>query len=405
MKTITERFLSYIQFDTQADETSTQTPSSKGQTIFAEMLEKELLSFGLEVHRTEKSYVYAKLASTLPGKKIPAIAFVAHMDTSPAMSGKNIAPRIVANYDGNDIQLNENTTLSPNQYPEIRQYIGQDIIVTDGTTLLGSDDKAGVAAIVTAIQEICELDNFKHGDIFFAFTPDEEIGRGADYFDLQFCPADWAYTIDGGEIGELEFENFNAASATITILGNSVHPGYAKNKMLNSQLVAQDIISALSEHGLPENTTNYEGFFHLDKMEGNVEKTTLQYIIRDFDAGNFTKRKGILEEIVTKTQYNFPHGKIEFEITDQYYNMRTKIEPMMHIVDIAKKAMQEVGVTPLIKPIRGGTDGARLSYMGLPCPNIFAGGHNFHSKFEYVPIPSMEKSMQTVLKIIQIVTR
>jgi tripeptide aminopeptidase len=405
MNTITERFLSYIKIDTEANESSDTTPSSRGQQVFAEMLEKELLSFGLEVQRTEKSYVYATLKSNIADKKVPTIAFIAHMDTSPAMSGKNITPRIIKQYDGNDIALEKEGILSPQQYPDLLQYIGQDIIVTDGTTLLGSDDKAGVAAIVSSIQSLCEDNNIKHGDLVFVFTPDEEIGKGANYFDVELCKADWAYTIDGGELGELEYENFNAALAIITIQGNSVHPGYAKNKMINSLLIAQDIIAALTKFGLPENTSDYEGFFHLDTMEGNVEKTVLRYIIRDFDSDSFAKRKTIMEDIIGKTNHKYPLARIDVSIQDQYYNMRTKIEPIMHIVSIAEQAMIEVGVTPRIKPIRGGTDGARLSYMGLPCPNIFAGGHNFHSKFEYLPIPSLEKSMQTILKIIQIITR
>jgi len=405
MKSITERFLSYIEIDTQANETSNSTPSSMGQVLFAEMLEKELVSLGLDVIRTDKSYVYATLKSNLTEKKIPTIAFIAHMDTSPAMSGKNIRPNIVKAYDGKDIILQKEGILSPQQFPELLHYIGQDIIVTDGTTLLGSDDKAGIAAIVSAIEKICEDNNFKHGDILFAFTVDEEIGKGADHFDLNLCRADWAYTIDGGEIGELEYENFNAAMATITIQGNSVHPGYAKNKMINSMLIAQEVISLLKQFGLPENTSGYEGFFHLDKIEGNVEKTILQYIIRDFDIQDFTNRKANLSTIVRQMNEKYPLACINVLIEDQYYNMKSTIEPIMHIVSLAEQAMIEVGVTPKIKPIRGGTDGARLSYMGLPCPNIFAGGHNFHSKFEYLPISSLEKSMQTILKIIQIVSR
>ncbi len=402
MKSVAERFLSYIKVDTQADENSMNSPSSNGQVVFSKMLEKELLEMGLDVIRTEKSYIYAHIKSNIKGNKTPPpIGFIAHMDTSPAMSGKDIKAKIIPTYDGSDIKLNKNIYLSPRDFPEILQYINQDIIVTDGTTLLGSDDKAGVAAIMSAIEEICELSDFKHGDLYFAFTTDEEIGRSADYFDLQHFPAKWAYTIDGGELGELEYENFNAAIANITICGNSVHPGYAKGKMVNSILVANQIITPLSLFGLPEETSEYEGFIHLDKIEGNVEKTTLTYIIRDFDMVNFNKRKEYIQKVIDTIQHKNQKSRIEYKITDQYFNMYNVIVNNMEIIEVAKKAMEEIGIKPLIKPIRGGTDGARLSFMGLPCPNIFAGGHNFHSKFEYLPVQSLEKSKQTILKIIE----
>ena len=404
MENITDRFLTYISYDTKADEKATDTPSSKGQMVFANYLKEELEKLSLQnIILTEKGYLYATLPSNSKKNNIPKIGFIAHIDTSPGAEGKNIKPRIIKNYDGKDIVLHveKNIILSIKQYPEILNYTGQDIIVTDGTTLLGSDDKAGITAIISAIEHLTLHTEIEHGDIQIAFTPDEEIGRGADYFDTAIFDAQWAYTIDGGEVGELEYENFNAASVVITIQGTNVHPGYAKNKMVNSLLVANEIINHLSDKGLPQNTENREGFFHVDAMEGNVEKTVVNYIIRDFEKDSFEKRKNTFKMLISKVNEKYGKETATMVIKDQYYNMKEKISPSMHIVDIAEDAMKELGITPKISPIRGGTDGARLSFMGLPCPNIFAGGHNFHSRYEYIPVQSMEKSMKTILKIIE----
>lgn len=404
MENITDRFLTYISYDTKADEKATDTPSSKGQMVFANYLKEELEKLSLQnIILTEKGYLYATLPSNSKKNNIPKIGFIAHIDTSPGAEGKNIKPRIIKNYDGKDIVLHveKNIILSIKQYPEILNYIGQDIIVTDGTTLLGSDDKAGITAIISAIEYLTLHTEIEHGDIQIAFTPDEEIGRGADYFDTAIFDAQWAYTIDGGEVGELEYENFNAASVVITIQGTNVHPGYAKNKMVNSLLVANEIINHLSDKGLPQNTENREGFFHVDAMEGNVEKTVVNYIIRDFEKDSFEKRKNTFKMLISRVNEKYGKETATIVIKDQYYNMKEKISPSMHIIDIAEDAMKELGITPKISPIRGGTDGARLSFMGLPCPNIFAGGHNFHSRYEYIPVQSMEKSMKTILKIIE----
>jgi len=339
-------------------------------------------------------------------KEVPTIGFIAHMDTSPDMSGKNPKPRVVANYDGNDIVLNEEKAivLETAKYPEILMYIGQDIVVTDGNTLLGADDKAGLAEIVSAMEYLVAHPEIKHGKIRVGFTPDEEIGQGADHFDVEKFGAEWAYTMDGGEIGELEFENFNAASAKVTFKGVNVHPGYARHKMLNSMRVAHQFASMIPRHETPEHTEGYEGFFHLTNMEGTVEKSSLSYIIRDHDRDRFERRKKEFAHLVNKINAEFGDGTATLELRDQYYNMREKIEPVMHIIDLAFNAMNDVGVTPKVKPIRGGTDGSRLSYMGLPCPNIFAGGHNFHGRFEFVPVQSMEKAMQVIVKIAESVT-
>ena len=403
---ITERFLKYVSFTTTSDENTNMTPSTPGQMIFAKYLVDELKSIGLtEVDVDKNGYVMATLPANIQ-KEVPTIGFIAHMDTSPDMSGKNPKPRVVANYDGNDIVLNEEKAivLETAKYPEILQYVGQDIVVTDGNTLLGADDKAGLAEIVSAMEYLVAHPEIKHGKIRVGFTPDEEIGQGADHFDVEKFGAEWAYTMDGGEIGELEFENFNAASAKVTFKGVNVHPGYARHKMLNSMRVAHQFATMIPRHETPEHTEGYEGFFHLTNMEGTVEKSSLSYIIRDHDRDRFERRKKEFAHLVNKINAEFGDGTATLELRDQYYNMREKIEPVMHIIDLAFNAMNDVGVTPKVKPIRGGTDGSRLSYMGLPCPNIFAGGHNFHGRFEFVPVQSMEKAMQVIVKIAESVT-
>ncbi|MBV5282416.1 MAG: peptidase T [Paludibacter sp.] len=403
---ITERFLKYVSFTTTSDENTNMTPSTPGQMIFANYLVDELKSIGLtEVDVDKNGYIMATLPANIQ-KEVPTIGFIAHMDTSPDMSGKNPKPRIVANYDGNNIVLNEEKAivLETAKYPEILMYIGQDIVVTDGNTLLGADDKAGLAEIVSAMEYLVAHPEIKHGKIRVGFTPDEEIGQGADHFDVEKFGAEWAYTMDGGEIGELEFENFNAASAKVTFKGVNVHPGYARHKMLNSMRVAHQFASMIPRHETPEHTEGYEGFFHLTNMEGTVEKSSLSYIIRDHDRDRFERRKKEFAHLVNKINAEFGDGTATLELRDQYYNMREKIEPVMHIIDLAFNAMNDVGVTPKVKPIRGGTDGSRLSYMGLPCPNIFAGGHNFHGRFEFVPVQSMEKAMQVIVKIAESVT-
>ena len=402
--TLTERFLKYVSFTTTSDENTKMTPSTPGQMVFAQYLVDELKSLGLqEVDLDKNGYVMATLPANID-KNIPVIGFISHMDTSPDMSAKNVKARIVENYDGGDILLNAEKAivLETNKYPEIIKYKGQDIIVTDGTTLLGADDKAGLAEIVSAMEYLMAHPEIKHGKIRIGFTPDEEIGQGADHFDVPKFGAEWAYTMDGGEIGELEFENFNAASAKITFQGLNVHPGYAKHKMLNSMRVAQQFAVMLPRHETPEHTEGYEGFYHLVGMEGTVEKSSLSYIIRDHDRDRFERRKKEIHHLVNKINSEFGQGTATLEMHDQYYNMREKVEPVMHVVDLAFEAMEAVGVKPNVKPIRGGTDGARLSYEGLPCPNIFAGGHNFHGRFEYVPVQSMEKAMMVIVKIAEI---
>jgi tripeptide aminopeptidase len=404
---ITDRFLKYVSFTTTSDENTKMTPSTPGQMVFAKYLTEELKSIGLqEVELDKNGYIMATLPSNTD-KNVPTIGFISHMDTSPDMSAKNVKPRIVTNFDGKDILLNEEQVIvfETEKYPEILQYTGQDIIVTDGTTLLGADDKAGLAEIVTAMEYLMAHPEIKHGKIRVGFTPDEEIGQGADHFDVQKFAADWAYTMDGGEIGELEFENFNAASAKITFHGVNVHPGYARHKMLNSMRIANQFATMLPRHETPEHTEGYEGFFHLTNMEGTVEKTMLSYIVRDHDRDRFERRKKEVQHLVNKINAEFGEKTATLELKDQYYNMREKIEPVMHIIDLAYDAMKEVGVTPKVKPIRGGTDGARLSYEGLPCPNIFAGGHNFHGRFEYVPVQSMEKAMMVIVKIVEILAK
>ena len=402
---VVERFLRYIRFDTQSSETSGTTPSTPGQRVFAEALVKELQELGLEeIELEEKSYLMATLPANTE-KNIPVIGFIAHLDTSPDMSGKNVSPRIVS-YQGGDIVLNEseNIVLSPAKFPELEDYKGQDIIVTDGMTLLGADDKGGVAAIISAMQYFKEHPEVEHGKIRIAFTPDEEIGAGADYFDVAKFGAEWGYTIDGGAIGELEYENFNAAAAKVLFKGLNVHPGYAKGKMVNASLLAMEFASLLPAVQRPEHTDGYEGFFHLTGMGGSVEEAFLSYIIRDHDRALFEKKKNLLRSLTALMNEKYPDSTV-LELKDQYYNMKEVVEPKKYIVDLAFEAMESVGVVPEVKPIRGGTDGARLSFMGLPCPNIFAGGLNFHGRYEYLPVQSLEKSMQTVIKIAELTAR
>ena len=400
--TLTERFLKYVSFCTTSDEETNMTPSTSGQMEFAKYLAAELKEIGMqEVTLDENGYVMATLPANVEGK--PTIGFIAHMDTAPDASGKNVKARIVENYNGQDIVLNEekNIIFEVAKYPEILDYKGQDIIVTDGTTLLGADDKAGLAEIVTACEYLIQHPEIKHGKIRVGFTPDEEIGQGADHFDVEKFGCDFAYTMDGGAVGELEYENFNAAGCKVKVHGVNVHPGYGYHKMINSMRIANHFATMLPRWETPEHTQGYEGFYHLIAMNGTVEETTLQYIIRDHDRARFESRKREIEHLARKINQEYGEGTIEVEIRDQYYNMREKVEPVMHIVTLVEEAMKEVGVTPKVQPIRGGTDGARLSFEGLPCPNIFAGGVNFHSRFEYLPIPSMEKAMQVILQIVQ----
>lgn len=395
-----ERFLKYVSFDTQSDELTNMTPSTPGQMVFAKYLKEELESMGLEdITLDDYGYLFATLPAN-SDKEFPTIGFIAHMDTSPDMSGKNVQPRIVNNYDGAPITLNEkeNIVLDPQQFPELLNYLGQDLIVTDGTTLLGADDKAGIAEIISAIEYLQAHPEIKHGKIRIGFNPDEEIGLGAHKFDVEKFGCDFAYTMDGGAVGELEFENFNAASAKVTIKGRNVHPGYAKHKMINSMRVATQFIVMLPRWETPEHTEDYEGFYHLVGIQGTVEETVLSYIIRDHDRARFESRKREIEHLVNKTNTEYP-GCASVEIKDQYYNMREKIEPVMHIIELAEEAMREAGIEPKVQPIRGGTDGAQLSFKGLPCPNIFAGGENFHGRFEFVPVQSMEKAMDVIVNI------
>lgn len=400
--TVTERFLDFVKYDTQSDELTDMTPSSPGQMEFAGYLKTVLEGMGLQdVDLDDNGYLMATLPANTD-RQIPTIGFIAHIDTSPDMSGKHVKPRIVKDYDGGVIKLNEEYNLDPAEFPELKNYVGQDIIVTDGTTLLGADDKAGIAEILTAVAWLQQHPEVKHGKIRVGFNPDEEIGLGAHKFDVQKFGCDFAYTMDGGAVGELEFENFNAAQAKVIIKGRNVHPGYAKHKMVNSIRVAGNFIQMLPRWETPEHTEGYEGFYHLVGIEGNVEQTTLTYIIRDHDRNRFESRKREIEHLVRKTNTEYP-GCCTVEIKDQYYNMREKIEPVMHIIDYVKEAMLEAGVTPKVQPIRGGTDGAQLSFKGLPCPNIFAGGENFHGRFEYVPVQSMEKAADVIVNICRIV--
>jgi peptidase T len=402
---LVERFLKYVSFDTQSSEETEVTPSTPGQMVFAKYLKEELESLGLEdITLDEHGYLFATLPANID-KPVPTIGFIAHMDTSPDMSGKDVSPRIVQNYDGSDIVLSaeENVVLSPSQFPELLDHKGEDLIVTNGKTLLGADDKAGIAEIVSAIVYLKEHPEIKHGKIRIGFNPDEEIGLGAHKFDVEKFGCDWAYTMDGGEIGELEFENFNAASAKITFKGRNVHPGYAKNKMINSIRVANRFCAMLPAHETPEHTEGYEGFYHLISFNGDVEQTTVAYIIRDHDRARFESRKKKIERFVSEINAEYGEGTATLELRDQYYNMREKIEPVMHIIDTAFAAMEAVGVKPNVKPIRGGTDGAQLSFKGLPCPNIFAGGLNFHGRYEFAPIQNMEKAMKVIVKIAELV--
>lgn len=404
---LVERFLKYVSFDTQSSEETGLTPSTPGQMTFAEYLKSELESLGLEeISLDENGYLFATLPANVD-KELPVVGFIAHMDTSPDMSGKDVNPRTVTNYDGTDIVLcaEENIVLSPSRFPELLDHKGEDLIVTDGKTLLGADDKAGIAEIVSAVVYLQQHPEIKHGKIRIGFNPDEEIGLGAHKFDVEKFGCDWAYTMDGGEVGELEFENFNAASAKLVFKGRNVHPGYAKNKMLNSLHVANRFISLLPENETPEHTEGYEGFYHLIGMNGEVEQTTVSYIIRDHDRVRFEQRKQRMERLTAFINAEYGEGTAALELHDQYYNMREKIEPVMHVIDIAFEAMKAAGVEPHVKAIRGGTDGAQLSFKGLPCPNIFAGGLNFHGRFEFVPIQSMEKAMNVIVKIAEIVAK
>lgn len=402
--TLTDRFLDFVKFDTQSDELTNMTPSTPGQMEFAKYLRGELEKMGLEeITLDDNGYLFASLPANT-SRRVPVIGFIAHMDTSPDMSGHHVNPRIVKSYDGKDITLNaeKEIVLSPDEFPELLNYIGQDLIVTDGNTLLGADDKAGIAEIIDAIAWLQAHPEVEHGKIRIGFNPDEEIGLGAHKFDVERFGCEFAYTMDGGAVGELEFENFNAASAKVTIKGRNVHPGYAKHKMINSIRVANNFIAMLPRWETPEHTEGYEGFYHLVGIEGNVEKTVLTYIIRDHDRARFESRKREIEHLVRKTNMEYP-GCCTVEIKDQYYNMREKIEPVMHIIEIAEQAMRDAGIEPRVQPIRGGTDGAQLSFKGLPCPNIFAGGENFHGRYEFVPVQSMEKARDVVVNICRIV--
>ena len=408
MQHIIDRFISYVTIDTESDPNSQTTPSTEKQWNLANKLVEELKTIGLEdVTIDDKAYIMA----TLPGNvehEVPTIGFVSHFDTSPDFSGANVKPQIVPNYDGKDIILNaeKNIILSPNYFKDLLQYKGQTLITTDGTTLLGADDKAGITEIVSAMEYLIQHPEIKHGKIRIGFTPDEEIGRGAHHFDVEKFGAQWAYTMDGSQIGELEYENFNAAGAKINFKGKSVHPGYAKGKMINSMLIANDFINELPKSETPQETKGYEGFFHVHHLTGSIEETVLELIIRDHNKAKFEKRKDLIGKIAKKINKKFAkqfgEDIVTAEVKDQYYNMKEKVLPVKHIVDIAEKAMRELNIKPIIKPIRGGTDGSQLSYMGLPCPNIFAGGHNFHGKYEYVPVESIQKATDVIVKIAEL---
>ncbi len=401
---IINRFVSYVTVDTESDPKSETTPSTEKQWDLANKLAEELKAIGMEdVTIDENAYIMATLPSNV-NYHVPVIGFVSHFDTSPDFTGANVKPQIIEKYDGKDIVLNaaENIVLSPDYFDDLLQYKGQTLITTDGTTLLGADDKAGITEIVSAMEYLINHPEIKHGAIRVGFTPDEEIGRGAHKFDVEKFGADWAYTMDGSQIGELEYENFNAAGAVVKVKGKIVHPGYAKGKMVNSMYIAQEFINSLPRFETPEHTEGYQGFFHLSSVEGKVEETTLEYIIRDHDLGHFEARKEVLRKLTDELNSQYGREVITTEIKDQYFNMREKVEPVMHIVDIAEEAMKQLDITPLIKPIRGGTDGSQLSYMGLPCPNIFAGGHNFHGRYEYVPVESMIKATEVICKIAEL---
>ena len=408
MQHIIDRFIGYVTVDTESDPESNTTPSTAKQWDLANKLAEELKQIGLsDVSIDDKSYVMATLPSNLD-YEVPTIGFVSHFDTTPDFTGKDVKPQIVTNYDGGDIVLNaeQNIILSPSYFKDLLLYKGQTLITTDGTTLLGADDKAGITEIMTAMEYLVQHPEIKHGALKVCFTPDEEIGRGADHFDVEKFGADWAYTMDGSQIGELEYENFNAAGVKIRFKGKSVHPGYAKGKMINSMLLANKFINKLPKDETPETTKNYEGFYHVTNIQGSIEDTLVQLIIRDHNRKKFEKRKEYVEEVVAKInkkhKKQFGEDIAVLEIKDQYYNMREKVEPVMHIVKLAEQAMKELNIKPLIKPIRGGTDGSRLSFMGLPCPNIFAGGQNFHGKYEYVPVESMQKAIEVIIKIAEL---
>ncbi len=403
MEKVVERFLKYVSFHTTSDESSSTCPSTEGQLTLGRTLLEECTQLGLtEISLDENGYLMATLPSNTD-KNVPTIGFIAHMDTSPDLSGQNVKPSIIENYDGEDLILNESNQvlLSPRDFPELKKYIGKNLITTDGTTLLGADNKAGIAEIMTAIEYLLAHPEIKHGNIRIGFTPDEEIGQGADRFDTKKFGADFAYTVDGGEIGELEYENFNAAQAKITIHGKNVHPGTAKNKMINAVLIGTELSMMFPSKETPGHTEGYEGFYHLNDFTGNVEQVKMTFIIRDFDIAHFQKRKEFVCATVEKINEKYGDNTVELLLKDQYFNMIEKIQPVKHIVDLAYNAMKSVDVEPLIKPIRGGTDGARLSFMGLPCPNIFTGGHNFHGKYEYIPTFAMEKAVEVILKIVE----
>ena len=406
MSKLVDRFLNYVKQETTSNESGITSPSTENQMIFAKNLVKEMEEIGLkEISLDHNGYIMATLPSNVT-KDIPTIGFIAHMDTSPDMSGLNVKPRIIENYNGEDIVLNiiEDIILSPKEFPDLLDHIGLTLITTDGTTLLGADNKAGIAEILSAMEYLINNPEIPHGTIKVGFTPDEEIGRGADHFDVEKFAADFAYTVDGGPIGELEYENFNAATAKITIQGRNVHPGTAKGKMINSILIANELNNMLPVNERPEYTEDYEGFYHLMYFSGSVEKTSINYIIRDHSITEFENKKQLLRQVAEMLNYKYGNI-IEVEIVDSYYNMKEKIEEHMYIVDIARSAMEQLKITPIVKPIRGGTDGARLSFMGLPCPNIFTGGLNYHGKFEYISVEAMEKSVETILKIIEIVEK
>ncbi|SFZ92861.1 tripeptide aminopeptidase [Flaviramulus basaltis] len=404
---IIKRFVSYVTIDTESDPTSNTTPSTKKQWDLANKLADELKSIGMQdVTIDENAYIMATLPSNVK-HKVPVIGFISHFDTSPDFTGSNVKPQIIEKYNGKDIVLNkaENIILSPDYFDDLLQYKGQTLITTDGTTLLGADDKAGICEIVSAMEYLINNPEIEHGKIRVGFTPDEEIGRGAHKFDVKKFGADWAYTMDGSQIGELEYENFNAAGAVVKVKGKIVHPGYAKGKMINSMYIAQEFINSLPRMETPEHTDGYQGFFHLHDIHGNVEETTLQYIIRDHDKKHFEARKEVMVKLTNELNSQYGKEVIVTEIKDQYYNMKEKVEPVMHIVDIAEEAMKQLNIEPLIKAIRGGTDGSQLSYMGLPCPNIFAGGHNFHGRYEYVPVESMIKATEVICKIAELTAK
>ncbi|GAB5400388.1 MAG: peptidase T [Aureisphaera sp.] len=401
-----DRFIGYVTVDTESDPNSDTTPSSEKQWDLANALAEELKAIGMEeVTIDENAYIMASLPSNID-KDVPVIGFISHFDTTPDFTGANVKPQIIENYDGGDISLKgTNLKLSPSEFEDLLLYKGNTLITTDGTTLLGADDKAGIAEIVSAMEYLIQHPEIKHGKIRVGFTPDEEIGRGAHKFDVEKFGADWAYTMDGSQIGELEYENFNAAGAVVKIKGKIVHPGYAKGKMVNSMYIATDFINALPRAETPEQTEDREGFYHLYSVAGEVDSTELQYIIRDHDREKFEVRKTEMNQIAEALNKKYPGDRVSIEIKDQYFNMREKVEPVMHIVDLAEEAMKQAGITPIIKPIRGGTDGSQLSFMGLPCPNIFAGGHNFHGRYEYVPVESMQKAIEVIVNIATLIAK